>query len=156
MTRSGSGQPPRGYAVRVTDAAASTAGPSVRFARHTNAFTEVVAFYREGIGLPVLGAFDDHDGYAGVIFGLPGSDHQLELTTTLAGGAERPAPSRDDLLALYYDTRAAVDDVAGRLALVAERAWPANPYWQTRVESVSFLDPDGWRVVLVYPRATSV
>ena len=138
----------------MTDAATGAATPTVRLARHTSAFAEIVAFYRNGVRLPVLGSFDDHDGYSGVIFGLPGSDHQLEFTTTLAGGAEPAAPSTDDLVALYYDTCAAADEVAGRLDLVAERAWPANPYWQTRLESVSFRDPDGWHVVVVYPGTT--
>ena len=46
---------------------------------------------------------------------------------------------------------AAVDEIATRLEAIAERSMPANPYWRTKVDSVCFLDPDGWRVVLVYP-----
>jgi YycE-like protein len=143
------------YAARMTKSVGSPSAPTVRIARHTGAFAEIVAFYRDGVRLPVLGSFDDHDGYAGIIFGLPGSDHQLEFTSTPGATAARSAPSDDDLVVLYFDTREAADEVAARLAPMAERAAPANPYWQTRVESVSFLDPDGWRVVLVYPGATS-
>jgi hypothetical protein len=127
------------------------AGPIVRLARHTNAFAEVVAFYRDGVGLTVLGSFVDHDGYDGVIFGLPRSDHQLELTVTPAEAPARGRPSADDLIALYYETRAEADGVVRRLDRIAERSWPANPYWQTRVEAAGFLDPDGWHVVVVFP-----
>jgi hypothetical protein len=131
------------------------AEPTVRLARHTGAFDEIVAFYRDGVGLPVLGSFDDHDGYSGIIFGLPGSDHQLEFTAKPGEDGDHAAASPDDLIALYFDTRGAADEVVARLAKIAEVTVPANPYWRTRVESICFLDPDGWRVVVAYPLATS-
>ncbi|HEX7310892.1 MAG TPA: hypothetical protein VF232_06905 [Gaiellaceae bacterium] len=52
-----------------------------RFARHTHRLDEAVRFYGEGLGLPELGRFDDHDGYSGVFFGLPGTAAQLEFTS---------------------------------------------------------------------------
>ena len=44
----------------------------VRVARPTDRLDAVVAFYRDGLGLPELFRFGDHDGYTGVILGLPG------------------------------------------------------------------------------------
>jgi hypothetical protein len=41
----------------------------VRFARHTDRLPEIVRFYRDGLGLPELGRFEDHAGYVGVFFG---------------------------------------------------------------------------------------
>ena len=35
----------------------------LRIARHTDRLDEVVAFYRDGIGLTEIGGFRDHDGY---------------------------------------------------------------------------------------------
>ena len=62
----------------------------VRVARHTDRLAEVVAFYRDGLGLREAGGFEDHDGYDGVFLAIPGTGAHLELTT---GGGHR-APSR--------------------------------------------------------------
>ena len=45
----------------------------LRVARHTDRLEEVVAFYRDRIGLPELGRFTDHDSYDGVFLGVPGA-----------------------------------------------------------------------------------
>ena len=44
----------------------------IRIARPTDRLDEVVAFYRDGLGLPELYRFAGHDGYDGVMIGLPG------------------------------------------------------------------------------------
>jgi hypothetical protein len=43
----------------------------LRVARHTERLDEVVAFYRDGIGLTEIGGFRDHDGYDGVFLAVP-------------------------------------------------------------------------------------
>jgi catechol 2,3-dioxygenase-like lactoylglutathione lyase family enzyme len=53
----------------------------LRVARHTERLEEVVAFYRDGLGLPEIGRFRGHDGYDGVFLEIPGSGAHLELTT---------------------------------------------------------------------------
>jgi YycE-like N-terminal domain len=68
----------------------------VRVARPTDQLDQVVSFYTEGLGLPELLRFDDHDGYAGVMLGLPGADYHLEFTSH-ADGSPGAAPSRDNL-----------------------------------------------------------
>ena len=50
----------------------------LRVARHTERLDEVVAFYRDGIGLREIGAFRDHDGYDGCSWAVPGTDAHLE------------------------------------------------------------------------------
>jgi catechol 2,3-dioxygenase-like lactoylglutathione lyase family enzyme len=120
---------------------------AVRWARPTDRLDEVVAFYCEGLGLPRLGGFEDHVGYSGVFVGLPGEGVHLEFTTHSAG-SPCPAPSDDNLLVLYVDDRAAVEEIAQRLAAQGYPAVaPENPYWIPR--SVTVADPDGWRVVVV-------
>lgn len=42
----------------------------LRVARHTERLDEVVAFYRDGIGLTEIGRFRDHDGYDGVFLAV--------------------------------------------------------------------------------------
>jgi hypothetical protein len=88
---------------------------------------------------------------AGVLFGLPGAAYHLEFTRHEAG-SPCPAPSRDNLLVLYFASASAVDLVAARLGeLGYHPVEPENPYWVTSVASVTVEDPDGWRVVLVKP-----
>ena len=115
----------------------------VRVARHTDRLEELVAFYRDGIGLPEIGRFIDHDGYDGVFLDLPGTGAHLELTT----GGEHRAPDAhpESLLVLYLGSDAAVQEVAARLA--AQPVEPANPYWAEH--GLTFEDPDGFGVVLV-------
>lgn len=118
----------------------------VRFARHTDRFDQVVAFYRDGLGLPEIGGFEGHAGYDGVFLALPGTGAHLELTT--GGGHPAPEPHPESLLVLYLGTEESVSEVVGRLG--AEPVEPANPYWAEN--GVTLEDPDGFRVVLV-PRA---
>ena len=115
----------------------------LRVARHTERLSEVVEFYRDGIGLTEIGAFRGHDGYDGVFLAIPGSGAHLELT---AGGKHRaPAPHEESLLVLYLGDDEAVRAVAARLGI--DPIAPANPYWAEH--GMTFLDPDGFRVVLV-------
>ncbi|GJM45119.1 MAG: hypothetical protein DHS20C21_19610 [Gemmatimonadota bacterium] len=118
-----------------------------RVARPTDRLTEVVAFYRDAIGMTELGSFQGHAGYDGVMVGWPESDVHLEFTSHV-DGSPCPAPTADNLLVFYLTDRRAVDALVDRMrehghAPVA----PENPYWERC--SVTFEDPDGWRVVLV-------
>src|SRR5438045_8468335 len=84
---------------------------AVRVARPARDLTRSTRFYRDLIGLPLLGGFEDHDGYNGVFFALPGGA-ELELTA----GPAQPARSTDeDLLVLYVRTWAAVTSTATAL-----------------------------------------
>jgi catechol 2,3-dioxygenase-like lactoylglutathione lyase family enzyme len=115
---------------------------NVRVARHTDRLEDLVAFYRDGIGLPELARFTDHDGYDGVFLELPGTKAHLEFTTGGEHGAPEPHP--ESLLVLYLESKEAVKAVAARLE--AEPVEPANPYWAQH--GLTFEDPDGFRVVL--------
>jgi catechol 2,3-dioxygenase-like lactoylglutathione lyase family enzyme len=115
----------------------------LRLARHTERLADLVAFYRDGIGLPEIGGFRGHEGYDGVFLAIPGTGAHLELTA--GGGHGAPAPHPESLLVLYLGDDAAVRAVAERLP--AAPVEPANPYWAEH--GVTFEDPDGFRVVLV-------
>jgi GNAT superfamily N-acetyltransferase len=120
----------------------------VRIARPTDQLDRVVDFYSVGLGLPELERFADHQGYRGVLLGLPGSHHHLEFTQH-DNGSPCPAPTRDNLLVLSFDDRRGLEQVATRLATLGHRPVEAeNPYW-TEHSAVTVEDPDGWRVVLM-------
>jgi catechol 2,3-dioxygenase-like lactoylglutathione lyase family enzyme len=119
----------------------------IRVARPTDRLPEVVRFYSEGLGLPVIGSFSGHAGYDGVMIGLPGHPYHLEFTHH-EHGSPCPAPSLDNLLVFYIPERAAIAAIAQRLvALGHPEVEPENPYW--REHGKTFADPDGWRIVLM-------
>jgi GNAT superfamily N-acetyltransferase len=123
-----------------------TVADALRIARHTERLDEVVAFYRDGLGLTEAGGFRDHDGYDGVFLEVPGTGAHLELTAGGDHGA--PVPHPESLLVLYLGDDAAVAEVVARLG--ADPVAPANPYWAEH--GVTLEDPDGFRVVLVPER----
>nr|WP_253905562.1 VOC family protein [Bacillus sp. THAF10] len=117
----------------------------VRIARSTDQWEDVLAFYEKGVGLERIGSFENHDGYDGVMLGLPGASYHLEFTRHV-DGHPCPAPTDDNLLVFYLtDQRAFADAKERMLSLGYHPVPPVNPYWESR--GVTFRDPDGWRVV---------
>jgi catechol 2,3-dioxygenase-like lactoylglutathione lyase family enzyme len=115
----------------------------LRVARHTDRLDDMVAFYRDGIGLFEVGRFRGHEGYDGVFLAVPGTRAHLEFTTGAAHRAPEPHP--ETLLVFYLRDSESVDAVVQRLK--ATPIQPANPFWAAN--GVTIEDPDGFRVVLV-------
>jgi catechol 2,3-dioxygenase-like lactoylglutathione lyase family enzyme len=117
----------------------------VRIARPTRDLGRALAFYRDLAGLPVVAAFEDHDGYSGAVLGLPDRATQLEL---VFHAAVEPAPTAEDQLVLYLGS---ADEVAARASEIGRGGHDpkptANPYW-TRTGAVAFVDPDGYWLIL--------
>ena len=123
------------------------AAVQVRVARPTDQLEKIVEFYRDGLGLSVIGSFEGHVGYSGVMLGLPGHDYHLEFTQH-SEGSPCPAPTKDNLLVFYIPDQAAIEKLVKRLAgLGYDPVPPENPYWQA--QGVTIEDPDGWRIVLM-------
>jgi len=118
-------------------------GLQVRVARQSPRLRAVVAFYRDGLGLPEVDRFTGHAGYSGVMLDLPGTGAHLEFTAT--DHVRPPTAHVEDLLVLYLGDRDAVDRTLRRLAVTPVPS--ANPYWDE--VGVTVVDPDGFRIVLV-------
>ncbi|SRR6266545_5223998 len=118
----------------------------MRIARPTDQLDEVVRFYSQGLGLILLDSFQGHDGFDGVMLGIPGAAYHLEFTHKRGHSAGR-APTKDNLLVFYLPDlerwQAAIDRMQ---AAGYEPVASFNPYWD-RV-GCTFADPDGYRVVL--------
>ena len=123
-----------------------TLGTTLRVARPTDYIDEVVRFYSDGLGLTKLGSFEDHEGFDGVMLGVPGAPYHLEFTQKRGHAAGR-APTRENLLVFYLpdepQCQAAVDRM---IAAGYEPVSSFNPYWDRAGRT--FEDPDGYRVVL--------
>lgn len=119
----------------------------IRIARPTAKLEEVRRFYKEGLGLPEIGQFQDHAGYSGVMLGMPDARYHLEFTQHHANQSLYP-PDKDQLLVFYLPDTAQRDAIVQRLQALGYKAVaPENPYWTAH--GITIEDPDGWRVVLM-------
>ncbi len=118
----------------------------LRIARPTNDLDRIVEIYRNGLGFELLGSFEDHAGFDGVMLGHPAAAYHLEFTRQRghpAGGV----PSPEDLLVFYVPDRGEWERVCARMVSAGfERVASHNPYWDE--SGATFADPDGYRVVL--------
>jgi hypothetical protein len=106
--------------------------PAVQFriARPINNLEEIVAFYTKGLGLAILYEFKGHQGYDGVMIGLPGMQYYLEFTTT-GLPVQSKAPTKDHLLVLYFKETVELDKIRTRLKSPGHQpVAPENPYWK--------------------------
>jgi hypothetical protein len=102
--------------------------------------------YCRGLGYVVLGSFEDHDGFDGVMVGAPGGAYHFEFTFCRAHPL-RPAPTAEDLVVLYLPENEGWESACQRMAAAGFRAVASfNPYWDARGRT--FEDDDGYRVVL--------
>lgn len=123
--------------------------PAVQFrmARPTNQLEKIEQFYKEGLGLKKVGEFRQHDGYDGLMFGLPNNEYHLEFTQS-EEYMELPTPTKEHLLVFYMPNLYERNKIVSRLAGMGYPAvTPENPYWAR--DGVTIEDPDGWRIVLM-------
>jgi len=118
----------------------------LRVARPTDLLDEVIRFYTEGIGLMVLGSFEDHEGFDGVMLGVPGASYHLEFTRKRGHAAGR-APTQENLLVFYVSDKQEWLQARERMSAAGYQPVPSfNPYWD--VSGQTYEDPDGYRVVI--------
>jgi len=102
--------------------------------------------YCRGLGFDVLGQFNDHDGFDGVMVGHPSAGYHLEFVHASEHDV-RPTPTVEDLLVFYIPEDEAwqkrCDAMVNAGFMLVE---PLNPYWAVRGRT--FADHDGYRTVL--------
>jgi catechol 2,3-dioxygenase-like lactoylglutathione lyase family enzyme len=117
----------------------------LRVARPTDRLSEVVRFYRDGVGLAEIGSFQDHDGFDGVMLGIPGASYHLEFTQQAHHMAGR-APTQENLLVFYLPSQQEWEGAISRMVGAGYSPVASyNPYWDD--SGCTFEDPDGYRVV---------
>ncbi len=119
----------------------------IRIARPTDKLDEIKRFYSEGLGLSVIGSFEKHNDYTGIMYGLPDHDYHLEFIQN-ENGSPCPAPAKDNLLVIYMPDKSEQEIIADRLFNMSYKSVPPeNPYWNEK--GITIEDPDGWRIVLM-------
>lgn len=117
-----------------------------RVARHTNNLEQIKGFYVNLLGLELLGEFD-HEGYLGAFVGEKQKDWHLEFTQS--SESAKHMPDEDDLLVFYHGAGEQYDQCLERFATHGiQSVISKNPYWDQWGKT--FLDPDGFRVVICF------
>ena len=121
-------------------------GKILRVARPTNKLNEVTKFYTDGLGLEIIYRFDNHEGFDGVMVGIPGEPYHFEFTHH-RGHSVGNAPTEDNLIVFYFPDKQEWEKIVDRMKSFGyEPVKSYNPYWDRR--GITFEDPDGYRVVL--------
>ncbi len=102
--------------------------------------------YAEGLGFSILGHFEDHDGFDGVILGHPGQPYHLEFTRQ-RGQQVGNAPTKEHLLVFYLPDEREWRAACKRMEKAGfQQVASHNPYWDR--SGRTFEDLDRYRVVL--------
>lgn len=118
----------------------------LRVARPTNDLTALLPFYQHGLGFELVGSFQDHAGFDGMMLGHPDWPYHLEFTRQRGHSTGR-APTREHLLVFYIPDSDSWKAAVERMRSSGYEPVPSfNPYWDLRGKT--FEDPDGYRVVL--------
>jgi hypothetical protein len=119
---------------------------ALRVVRASVRYDETIEFYRDLVGLPILGEFRDSYGEDGTIFGLPDVATHLEIVRS--HGATQSVDEFDQLV-LYLPEQAAVDDATEKLlARGVQPVSDQHPYWAEN-GGTTFRDPDGRGIIFV-------
>jgi YycE-like protein len=118
----------------------------LRIARPVSDLAATQTMYCRGLGLGVLGRFEDHEGFDGVMLGVAGSGYHFEFTRSRKHTVV-PTPTAEDLVVFYIPKSAEWQSAcADMLAAGFKRVAAFNPYWDARGRT--YEDRDGYRVVL--------
>jgi hypothetical protein len=81
------------------------------------------------VGLTVLGSFENHEGFDGVMLGVPDASYHLEFTRKRGHSAGR-GPTQDNLLVFYISDRQKWQHATERMSVAGYHPVPPfNPYW---------------------------
>jgi len=118
----------------------------LRVARQTDNLERIAEMYRQGLRLDILGAFEDHQGFDGVMLGKSGLQYHFEFTHH-RGYTVGKSPTQDHLIVFYIPDRGYMEESCARMETAGFKPVPSyNPYWDQNGRT--FEDLDGYRVVL--------
>lgn len=121
---------------------------SFRVARGCSSIDSILKFYRDGLGMNILGSFKGHAGYDGVMLGHSSLSYHLEFTVDHNHPNESVrAPNRESILVFYFHTEEQCIAIVDRMTSHGFNAVkPANPFWEGK--STCYEDCDGYHVII--------
>jgi catechol 2,3-dioxygenase-like lactoylglutathione lyase family enzyme len=118
----------------------------VRIARPVSNLARSCEMYCHGLGLRVVGSFENHDGFDGVMLAFESGDYHFEFTYHRAD-AVLPRPTMEDLVVLYIPSLPEWQFGCRRMVRAGFKPVRAfNPYWEA--QGRMYEDADGYRTVL--------
>ena len=118
----------------------------LRIARPVSDIAATTTMYCRGLGLRVVGNFENHDGFDGVMLGFAGASYHFEFTHC-RNHPVVPAPTAEDLAVFYIPSASAWQQACSNMQEAGFTMVPSfNPYWDIRGRT--FEDRDGYRIVL--------
>ena len=119
---------------------------TVRIARPTDNLAQLKEQYINGLGFKLIGEFNNHEGFDGVIIGHDSHPYHLEFTHHKGERVGR-APTKDNLLVFYIPELGTWEQACLSMELAGfSKVTSYNPYWDK--QGLTFEDIDGYRVVL--------
>ncbi|KAJ4403797.1 hypothetical protein N0V91_006310 [Didymella pomorum] len=136
----------RGYSAKEKTAPIMQA--HLRIARPTRSIASILPFYTKGLGFQIIGSFEQHAGFNGVMLGHPSLPYHLEFTEE-GGHDPGQAPSQENLLVFYLPRKEDWDAAVAKMEGAGhEQIKSYNPYWDADSKGKTYEDADGYRVVL--------
>jgi hypothetical protein len=118
----------------------------LRIARPVGDLARTTDMYCRGLGLRVVGSFQNHGGFDGVMLGVEGSSYHFEFTHCRTYPIT-PSPTPEDLVVLYFPVVIEWQAVCARmLAAAFKQVTSFNPYWDACGRT--YEDMDRYRIVL--------
>lgn len=118
----------------------------LRIARPVSDLHRSTDMYCRGLGLRVVGSFENHDGFDGVMLGVTRAEYHFEFTHCRTHPVA-PAPTSEDLVVLYIPEETEWNiRCESMLTAGFKQVASFNPYWDLRGRT--YEDPDGYRLVL--------
>lgn len=125
----------------------------LRVARPVSDLSRTERMYCAALGLTVLARFENHEGFDGVMVGVPGMDYHFEFTRCRTHPVAA-SPTEEDLLVFYFPDGQAWESTCNRL--VEHGFVPVasfNPYWD--LSGRTYEDADGYRIVVQHGESKS-
>lgn len=120
----------------------------LRVARPTRSISSLFPFYIAGLGFQIIGSFEQHTGFNGVMLGHPSLPYHLEFTEEKGHDPGR-APTQENLLVFYLPKKEEWDAAVAKTEGAGfEPVKSYNPYWDADGKGKTYEDTDGYRVVL--------
>lgn len=132
----------------ISDLKKSTNGMNfhLRVAKPVTDLAVTQKMYCSGLNLSLVGHFEDHDGFSGIMLGSEEMQYHFEFTVC-HNHAVVPASTPEDLIVLYIPNADEFRERCENMVAAGFRETESfNPYWS--IQGRTFQDLDGYRIVL--------